>query len=141
MIFMITLQVGVKAFLRNKDGKYLLLRRSSEKYKNTKGTWDIVGGRIEPGTRLIENLAREIKEETGLIMTSDRRLMCAQDIMPHAEKHIVRLSYVADTDGTPVLDTTENIEYKWVSIDELRKQDDLDAYVKEVVEGVFLQVL
>ena len=58
---MVILQVGVKAFLKNKDGKYLLLQRSSLKYADTKGAWDIVGGRIEPGTPLLDNLKREIK--------------------------------------------------------------------------------
>ena len=46
------LQVGVKAFLKNKEDKYLLVHRSSEKYKAAKGSWDIVGGRIDAGTRL-----------------------------------------------------------------------------------------
>jgi len=51
----IILQVGVKALLQNSEGKYLLLRRSLEKYPEIKGRWDIVGGRIDPGSILIEN--------------------------------------------------------------------------------------
>jgi len=131
---MITLQVGVKAFLKNKDDKYLLLKRSTEKYKNTKGVWDIVGGRIEPGSRLIENLKREVKEETQLEITSEPRLIFAQDIIPNAEKHVVRLTYVADTEGEPILDMSENVEFKWLSIVELKKQEDLDIYVKEILD-------
>jgi len=38
----ITLQVGVKALLKNKQGKYLLLKRSSVKYPEVEGHWDIV---------------------------------------------------------------------------------------------------
>ena len=53
---MVILQVGVKALLQNKEGKYLLLRRSKEKYKEVEGEWDIVGGRINPGSDLLENL-------------------------------------------------------------------------------------
>ena len=60
------LQVGVKALLKNKEGKYLLVRRSSEKYPEVGARWDIVGGRINPGTPLFDNLKREVKEETGL---------------------------------------------------------------------------
>lgn len=127
------LQVGVKVFLNNKEGKYLLLHRSSEKYKNTKGTWDIVGGRINPGTKLLENLKREVKEETQLEILSEPKLIFAQDIIPDAERHVVRLTYTADTDGEPVLDTSENVEYKWLSIEELKKQEDLDIYVKEIL--------
>jgi len=131
---MITLQVGVKAFLKNKDGKYLLLKRSTEKYKNTKGVWDIVGGRIEAGTKLMENLEREVREETQLGITSLPRLIFAQDIVPNPEKHVVRLTYVAETQGEPILDTAENVEYKWLSVSELKNQEDLDIYVREILE-------
>jgi ADP-ribose pyrophosphatase YjhB (NUDIX family) len=130
----ITLQVGVKAFLKNKDGKYLVMKRNEEKYKNTKGSWDIVGGRIDPGTKLIENLKREIKEETQLDLVSEPTLIAAQDIIPKPEKHVVRLTYIATIEGEPVLDTSENIEYKWLTAEELSQQDDLDIYVKEVIE-------
>ncbi len=60
------LQVGVKVLLRNKENKYLLLRRSPEKYPNAPLDWDIVGGRINPGLTLLDNLKREVKKETGL---------------------------------------------------------------------------
>lgn len=131
---MIILQVGVKAFLKNTEGKFLLVKRSAEKYKGTKGSWDIVGGRIDPGTALMENLRREVKEETQLEIISEPKLVHAQDIIPNAEKHIVRLTYVAGTEGEPVLDTSENVEYKWLSLAEMRQQEDLDAYVKEILE-------
>lgn len=111
----IKLQVGVKIFLKNKDNKFLLVKRNPEKYKNVKGSWDIVGGRINPGTKLIENLRREVMEETGLEIMSQPRLLCAQDIIPNEQKHVVRLSYVGTTDGDLVLDTKENIDYKWLS--------------------------
>ena len=130
----IKLQVGVKIFLKNAEGKYLLIKRSPEKYKGAKGNWDIVGGRIDPGSKLIDNLRREVKEETQLEITSDPVLIAAQDIIPNPERHIVRLSYVGETKGEPVLDTTENVEYKWLTIEEMKKQDDLDIYVAEILD-------
>src|SRR5579885_3260084 len=113
------LQVGVKIFLQNPEGKYLFLHRNTEKYKDIRGTWDIVGGRIDIGTPLMDNLRREVKEETQLEITSEPVLIYAQDILRGEEKHVVRLSYVGETTGEPVLDTTENDQYRWVSRDEL----------------------
>jgi 8-oxo-dGTP diphosphatase len=110
----IVLQVGVKALLKNKDGKYLVVKRNLDKYKGAKGSWDIVGGRIEPGTSLLENLKREVKEETGLTIISNPKLISAQDILHNTGRHIVRLTYVADTEGKVALDTSENLEYTWV---------------------------
>ena len=138
------LQVGVKAFLINKDKKILILKRSEEKYKKykaTKGTWDIVGGRINAGTPLVENLKREIKEETQLDLVAEPRLIFAQDIIPGTDEHIVRLSFVVHMDGAPVLDISENTEYKWLSIEELKNMEDLDRFVKEILDKGILNSL
>lgn len=128
------LQVGVKAFLKNTEGKFLLLKRNPEKYNNTKGSWDLSGGRIELGTSLIENLQREIKEETTLTVISVPQLIYAQDILHYENKHVVRLTYVANCEGKIILDTTENIEYKWLTLEEMKRQEDLDQYVKEILD-------
>ena len=133
------LQVGVKVFLKNKDGKYLLVKRSPKKYPNVKGLWDIVGGRINTGAGLIENLRREVKEETGLGIISEPRLIAAQDIIANGEKHVVRLSYVAGTEGEPTLDTDENVEYQWCTLEEIKAQPGLDICVKEIVEKSLLK--
>lgn len=135
----IKLQVGVKIFLQNEDGKYLLVKRSSEKYKMVSGNWDIVGGRIDPGSKLIDNLRREVMEETQLTITSEPILIAAQDIIPSPEKHIVRLSYIGKTNGEPKLDTSENTEYKWLSVEEIGKMEDLDIYVVEIIQKGLLK--
>lgn len=131
----ITLQVGVKILLKNKEGKYLLIRRSLEKYPEVKGRWDIVGGRIHPGEKLIDNLKREVKEETGLEIVGNPKLVAAQDIFPNQEKHVVRLTYIGDcAEGEVVLDTNENDMYKWLTLDEINNLDDLDVYFKELLK-------
>ncbi len=127
------LQVGVKIFLKNPEGKYLLVKRSNAKYGKVDGEWDIVGGRIDPGSGLMENLKREVREETQLEIIGEPRLIAAQDIIPNAEKHVVRLSYVGETEGEPVLDTEENTEYQWVTLEELKNMDNLDTYVRAVI--------
>ncbi len=130
----IKLQVGVKVFLRNREGKFLLVRRNTEKYKNVRGEWDIVGGRIDPGSKLLDNLMREVKEETQLVILSEPKLLFAQDIIPNPERHIVRLTYVAYGEGELVLDTEENDEYEWLSLEEMKNKEDLDIYVKEILD-------
>lgn len=126
------LQVGVKALLKNKDGKYLLIRRSQEKYPEIGAKWDIVGGRIEVGSSLFENLAREIKEEVGLTLTSEVKLIAAQDIL-RADKHVVRLTYRGEIEGDPTLNE-DHTEFRWVSLTELKRMEPLDSYVRELLE-------
>lgn len=130
----VTLQVGVKVFLQNKDGKYLLLRRSLEKYPEVKGRWDIVGGRIDAGKTLIENLRREVREETGLEIVGKPSLIAAQDILRNSDRHVVRLTYVGEAIGDVKLDTAENDMYKWYTREELTKLTDLDVYFRELLD-------
>ncbi|MDD5750452.1 MAG: NUDIX hydrolase [Candidatus Pacebacteria bacterium] len=131
------LQVGVKILLRNKAGKCLLVRRSLDKYPDASGSWDIAGGRIEPGTALIDNLKREVKEETSLDLdsTEEIRLIGAQDILRVPGKHVVRLTYTGlAAEGEVELDKEENIEFRWLSIDEIKEMPDLCVYLKELLD-------
>jgi 8-oxo-dGTP diphosphatase len=129
------LQVGVKVLLQNTEGKYLLLRRSSEKYPDVAGRWDIVGGRIQPGTPLIENLQREVQEETGLELAGTPELIAAQDILRSVGRHTVRLTYLGKAKGEVALDKSENDEYRWLSFEEMRTMDDVDVYFRELLDN------
>ena len=126
--------MGVKILLRNKDGKYLLVRRSPDKYPDASGGWDIVGGRIETGSTLFDNLKREVKEETNLNLTEEPKLVSAQDILRVPGKHIVRLTYTGLAEGQVKLDEKENIEFEWLSINEIKKVSDLCLYLKELLD-------
>lgn len=130
------LQVGVKILLKNEEGKYLLIRRSLEKYPEVKGRWDIVGGRIDPNETLLDALKREVKEETGLEIIDTPQLVAAQDIMiKEKAKHVVRLTYSGKTKGDKIsLDLSENDMYRWLSWDELKSMDDLDKYFKLLLD-------
>ncbi len=135
------LQVGVKALLKNKEGKYLLLKKSKKKYPKMLGYWDMPGGRIEPGTPLLENLKREIKEECQLELREEPQIIAAQDILHMPGKHVVRLTFLGSIDGDPVVDSSEIEDYKWLTIDEIKEQEDLDVFLKEVLEKKLRNVL
>lgn len=125
------LQVGVKILLKNKEGKYLLVRRSAEKYPEVGAKWDIVGGRIDPGSSLMDNLKREVKEETRLEIIGEPKLIQAQDILKE-DKHVVRLTYIGEADGEVVL-SDEHDKYEWLTMEEIEKLEPMDKYFKEVI--------
>ena len=134
------LQVGVKVFLKNSEGKYPLLRKSPEKYPEVGPKWDIVGGRIEPGAPLMENLKREVHEETKLDPTETPTLIAAQDILRVPGRHVVRLTYTGTIEGEPQLDE-EHLEHRWFTMEELKKlgEDELDMYFKELLDKGVVQ--
>lgn len=129
------LQVGVKILLKNREGKFLFVRRNPKKYPEVGPKWDIVGGRIVPGTPLIENLKREIKEEVGLDYIGRPKLVAAQDILKSADKHVVRLTYLGTIDGHPKIDE-ESLEAKWFTPNEIKSLDvsTLDSFFKELID-------
>lgn len=127
----IKLQVGVKIVLKDNEGKYLVLCRSAEKYPEVGAQWDIVGGRINTGLSLMENLSREVKEETGLDLAREPKLITAQDIIK-TDKHVVRLTYVGAASGVVTL-SDEHSEYRWLSMDELLTIEPLDPYFKKII--------
>jgi len=132
------LQVGVKVILQREDDKVLLLRRNPRKYPEIGPKWDIVGGRIDIGFSLLENLKREVYEETGLRIIGKPKLLYAQDILNIERfpgRHVVRLTYSAKANGEPVIDG-ESTEYNWFSYEEIKdiQINELDRFFREVIE-------
>lgn len=59
------------AIIYNKKGEMLVVRRNREP---AKGTLDLPGGFADPGETAEEGVAREVLEETGLVVTASRYL-------------------------------------------------------------------
>ena len=126
------LQVGVKVLLKNQEGKYLFLHRSAKKYPEVNRLWDFPGGRIDAGAPLLENLAREVREEAGIEIVGTPRLIGAQDILKN-DRHIVRLTYVASTDAEKPVLSDEHDDFAWLTLDEIRAREDFDKYLRELL--------
>ncbi|MCL5666750.1 MAG: NUDIX hydrolase [Patescibacteria group bacterium] len=97
--------------------------------------WDIIGGRINPGSSLVENLKREIKEEVNLNYSGEPKLVAAQDILRVPGRHVVRLTFAGELDGNPQIDG-DHLESKWFTGGEISSMEEkvLDSYFKELIE-------
>lgn len=113
----------------------MLIRVSPEKYPEIGAKWNIPGGRINPGSALIENLKREVKEETSLDLAEEPKLIAAQDILRVEGRHVVRLTYTANITGEPQLNE-EHTEFRWFTLEEMKKltEAELDIYFKELLD-------
>lgn len=62
-----TFHLGIKALIRNDEGKILLLKVNPAKLRGSdQEYWDIPGGRIQRGDTVEQTLRREIAEEIGV---------------------------------------------------------------------------
>ena len=78
-----------------KEGEYLMLLRNKKKTDPSKGKWIGVGGKFEPGETPEQCLLREVKEETGLTLTSYKRRALITFISDEWEDEYMYL-YTAD---------------------------------------------
>jgi 8-oxo-dGTP diphosphatase len=130
------LEVGVKALIVNRAGKYLFLRKTTP-FNATGDKVTIPGGRINNDENVIDGLKREIYEETGLEIDGNPELLYVQDIYHHDNTvHTVRLTFVVNTSGEISLDKgpdNEHKNYMWLDLDEVNK-DEIDRYLLPVFE-------
>jgi 8-oxo-dGTP diphosphatase len=61
--------VGIAAAARTEDGRWLLVRRADT------GTWALPGGTLEWGETLRDSIARELREEAGVVRSKIVRVV------------------------------------------------------------------
>jgi len=113
--------LGIKALIKNNEGKILLLRVNLEKLtmKDKGAYWDIPGGRIHKGSTIEETLKREVEEETGIssIKSFSKLDMVLSNIrIPQGDTTLGLILgiYVCETDDTTnITISDEHTEAKW----------------------------
>ena len=128
----------------HKDGRYLIVQRSPEK-KAFPLRWTVPGGGLDandyintPKTNpdawyfpLAESLKREIKEETGLEVGDLKYLLDLTFIRPD-NIPVITLSYYCDWKSGQVQLNEENVDYKWVNVEEAKNYDLIGGILEEI---------
>lgn len=127
------LGVAAKGIVRRADGAVLLIRRSPRSATDP-GAWDLPGGKMDYGERLVDTLVRETREECGI------------DVTPGVPVHVTAfvkepfwvtsVGFTCTTSSDVVRLGDEHTEYEWVPILELAGrryargiEEHLDAFV------------
>ena len=105
-------RVGV-AVIVVRDGQVLIGRRLSASHGND--TWQFPGGHLEYGETVETCAAREVAEETGLVVSTVTRGPYTNDVFVGAGKHYVTLFVLATApEGTPaVMEPEKCAEWRW----------------------------
>ena len=101
------------------EEQYLMLHRVSKKHDINKGKWIGVGGHFEKGESPEECLLREVKEETGLTLTSFQFRGLITFIYNNEEAEYMCLYTADDFEGTQI--ACDEGVLKWIPKSELGK--------------------
>lgn len=111
--------VGVGALII-KDGRVIVVRRGKPP---SVGEWSIPGGLVEVGETLREAVAREVFEETGLMVEPGELLEVLERIFPDGEGriryHYVLADYLCTVTGGEPTAGSDVLEVAWANQNQL----------------------
>jgi len=111
--------VGV-GILIQRGNKYLLIKRAAEP---DKGLWSVPGGMVELGERASEAAAREVFEETGLVVEVIRVLDVIDKIINDEDRvkfHFVIVDYIAEYRSGVLKASSDALDARWVTMDDFK---------------------
>jgi len=112
-------QIVTKAVIIDpKTSKCLLIRRSSEE---TDGVclWEGAGGKLEKGETPEQSVIREVFEETGLKVATEKLLYVSLD--NYGDKDILFIVYLCKSDDVNITLSIEHTDYVWADKAECRE--------------------
>jgi len=113
--------VAVVAVIRNKAGKYLILKRGDHEIAYP-GKYTFPGGKMENNDTVEETLIRETLEEAGLVLKPGKILLKDKSFTRPDGQTAKVFSYLCEVENeTPVKISSDFTDYKWVTLEELRK--------------------
>ena len=144
--------IAVTGIIRNKDGKYLICKRS-ENEKAFPGKWCVPGGKVERNDFINKSkdtsdhwldifekvLEREIFEETKLQIKNIGYVSNLAFIRPNGFSTIIISLYGEHENGEVELDKEALSEFAWVNLEEARNYDLIENIYEQMekVDGFF----
>ena len=129
--------IGPRATIYNtKTHKVLLLQRN-----DGNNVWEIPGGKRENNEDIVDELKREVQEETGLIINEYKLVYVSPIFENHPFlKPFLNIGYLCLVEESNVTISNEHLDYKWVSIDNLMNYLDKDIYNDLLTNGMISEL-
>jgi len=137
--------IAVTGIIRNKDGKYLICKRS-ENEKAFPGKWCVPGGKVEKNDFINmprdtqdhwldifeKTLIREILEETKLKIKNIGYVSNLAFIRPNGFSTVIISLSAEHEEGEVVLDKEALVDHAWVEVSEAKNYD--------LIENIYEQI-
>lgn len=141
-------RIAITTIVYNKDGKYLITKRSETK-KAFPGKWHVPGGGLDIDDyihseattadkqwyHVVERtLRRELREETGIEVEKPEYLLDLTFIRPDNIPVLVLSYFAKHASGNVVLGDDDTIDFAWVSLEEAKGYDLINGIYEELEE-------
>src|SRR5438067_3560859 len=121
--------------------RLLLVRRAPDRALYG-GSWDVIGGHVEPGETPLAALHREVFEETGWQVSGVVAELPPWEWVGDDGKSRLEHDYVVTVAGdlsAPLLAATEHTAYRWLAESELGLLDDDPSLIRQLAAAAFAQ--
>ena len=143
---MIIKRTNIAVLIRNKEGKFLLIKRC-DKDDSKAGFWELPSGGVDTGEDVINATIRETKEETGislkgvkliLVDQEDYRFKTSKGYIKQVNEH----TFLVNLQPTPkVVLSKEHIDFMWIGLKELDDvYDDKDDLIYKRIKRIFKRI-
>ncbi len=121
------------AVIVNEKNELLVARRAKEP---AKGTLDLPGGFTDSFETAEEGVAREVAEETGLMVKETRYLFSLPNkyIYSGFEEHTLDLFFLCKADSSTLAPDDDVEELRWIAFEELKPEEFGLASIRKGVE-------
>ncbi len=119
-------RIGVHGLVKNKEGLYLLIKRSKTD-PDEGDCWDLVGGGIDEGERLEDGFIREAKEEAGIEV-----VVLSLSFSYAADDGTLQLIVDGNYKTGEIVLSSEHNDYKWVEMNDLLNIEPASIHLKAV---------
>jgi len=119
-------RVGVGVMILNENGEVLLGKRVDDPIKASsdlhgEGCWTMPGGKLEFGETLLDGAAREVLEETNIVIDKSKTKLISitNEIRPGVHYVTAGFLYEKFNGQAQVMEPEEITEWKWYNLDSL----------------------
>ena len=131
------LRPGSSAIIYGENKEQVLITRRTDN-----GRWCLPGGGMDPGESAAEACAREVLEETGLIVRVGRLVgvyTTPNMVIVYSDGNRIQpvaFSFEAQAIGGELSLSDETTEYGYYSVDEMKQLDMMEHHLERIVDAL-----